>query len=81
LRKAAATRLAELGSSEREIMSITGHTTSKEVMRYTRAARQKVLAASAMARLNPKSEIAVTFPPESGQKGGGKKPPTNTLKK
>jgi integrase len=73
LRKAAATRLAELGSSEREIMSITGHTTSKEVMRYTKAARQKVLAASAMARLNPTSEIAVTFPLGSGPRNGGKK--------
>src|SRR5690606_13029315 len=41
LRKAAATRLAELGCSEHEIMAITGHTTSKEVMRYTKAARQK----------------------------------------
>lgn len=50
LRKAAAARLAELGASENEIMAVTGHTTSKEVVRYTRGARQKVLAASAMAR-------------------------------
>ncbi|GAB1717557.1 MAG: phage integrase [Nitrobacter sp.] len=80
LRKAAATRLAELGSSEHEIMSITGHTTSKEVMRYTKAARQKVLAAAAMARLKPSSEINVTFPPESQSKIGGKKPLSNALK-
>lgn len=73
LRKAAATRLAELGCSEHEIMAITGHTTSKEVMRYTKAARQKVLAASAMARLNPPSEINVTFPPDSRPQNGGKK--------
>ena len=73
LRKAAATRLAELGSSEHEIMAITGHTTSKEVMRYTKAARQKVLAASAMARLKPASEINVTFPPDSEPPSGGKK--------
>ena len=73
LRKAAATRLAELGSSEHEIMSITGHTTSKEVMRYTRAARQKVLAASAMARLNPKSEIAVTSHRNPAGKAVGRK--------
>jgi integrase len=50
LRKAAAARLAELGASENEIMAVTGHKTSKEVVRYTRAARQKVLAAQAMAR-------------------------------
>jgi integrase len=52
LRKAAAARLAELGATESEIMAITGHRTSKEVTRYTRAARQAVLADSAMARLS-----------------------------
>lgn len=51
LRKAAASRLAELGCSDREIMAITGHTTSKEVDRYTRAARQKVLAGRAMKKV------------------------------
>jgi hypothetical protein len=50
LRKAAAARLAECGASESEIMAITGPTTSKEVVRYTLGARQKVLAAKAMAR-------------------------------
>lgn len=44
LRKAAASRLADEGKSEHEIMAITGHQTSKEVARYTKAARQKVLA-------------------------------------
>ncbi len=39
LRKAAATRLAEAGATEQQIMSITGHRTSQEVTRYTRAAR------------------------------------------
>jgi len=52
LRKAAAARLAELGAGESEIMAVTGHTTSKEVVRYTRGARQKVLAAKAMARFD-----------------------------
>jgi len=52
LRKAAAARLAELGASEHEIMAVTGHQTSKEVSRYTRAARQKILAESAMARVS-----------------------------
>lgn len=47
LRKATAARLAELGCSELEIMAITGHRTSKEVTRYTRAASQKLRAVSA----------------------------------
>jgi integrase len=51
LRKAAAARLAELGATDREIMSVTGHQTSKEVDRYTKAAQRRVLAQSAMARL------------------------------
>jgi integrase len=51
LRKAAAARLAELGASDREIMAVTGHQTSKEVDRYTKAAQRKVLAESAMARI------------------------------
>lgn len=50
LRKAFASQLAELGSSENEIMSLTGHQTSKEVTRYTKAARQRVMAEKAMAR-------------------------------
>lgn len=50
LRKAAASRLAELGAPEKEIMAITGHRTSKEITRYTRAASQRVLAENAMAR-------------------------------
>jgi integrase len=51
LRKATAARLAELGASDREIMAVTGHQTSKEVDRYTKAARRKVLAETAMARI------------------------------
>jgi integrase len=50
LRKAAAARLAELGASEKEIMSITGHTTSKEIKRYTDAADKRKLATAATAR-------------------------------
>jgi integrase len=51
LRKAAASRLAQFGCTEREIMAITGHTTSKEVDRYAKSARQKVLAKSAMDKM------------------------------
>jgi len=52
LRKAAASRLAELGCTEQEIMSITGHKTSKEIARYTKAARQKTRAESALAKMS-----------------------------
>ncbi|GAK33276.1 site-specific tyrosine recombinase XerC [alpha proteobacterium Q-1] len=51
LRKAAAARLAEQGCTEFEIMAITGHRTSKEVTRYTRAASQKTRAESALKRI------------------------------
>ena len=51
LRKATASRLAEGGASSREIMSITGHQTSKEVDRYTKAADQKRLANNAIGLL------------------------------
>nr|WP_256436938.1 tyrosine-type recombinase/integrase [Ensifer sp. ENS09] len=49
LRKAAAARLADRGASEHQIMSMTGHTTSKEVTRHTKAARQILLAKAAVA--------------------------------
>jgi integrase/recombinase XerD len=48
LRKACAARLAERGASAHEIMSITGHKSLEEVERYTRAARQKIMADEAM---------------------------------
>ena len=51
LRKAAAARLAELGCTEFEIMAITGHQTSKEGTRYTKAASQKTRAASALVKM------------------------------
>ena len=51
LRKLAATRLANAGASEREIMAITGHRSVAEVSRYTRAADQVRLAEQAMQRI------------------------------
>lgn len=51
LRKAAAARLAERGYSEFEIMAITGHQTSKEVTRYTKAASQRVRAEAALKKM------------------------------
>lgn len=49
-RKAAASGLAELGCTDAEIMAITGHTTRKEVDRYTKGARQRTLAESVLRR-------------------------------
>jgi integrase/recombinase XerD len=51
LRKACARRLAEAGCTPHEIMSITGHRTLAEVERYTKAARQSLMADSATAKL------------------------------
>lgn len=44
-------RVAELGCTEFEIMAITGHQTSKEVTRYTKAASQKTRAESALLKM------------------------------
>ncbi|WP_413219533.1 tyrosine-type recombinase/integrase [Tritonibacter mobilis] len=56
LRKTAAAVLAENGCTEQEIMAITGHRTSKEVVRYTRNAQQKRRAANAMAKIDGRSK-------------------------
>ena len=47
LRKAAARQLAEAGSTPHQIQAVTGHTTLKEVERYTREANKKLLAKQA----------------------------------
>lgn len=49
LRKFAATRLADAGCTEAQIKAVTGHQTSKEVERYTKARDQKRLAKDAFA--------------------------------
>nr|WP_295238554.1 tyrosine-type recombinase/integrase [uncultured Brevundimonas sp.] len=49
LRKSAATRLADAGCTEAQIKAVTGHKTSKEVERYTKARDQKRLAKDAFA--------------------------------
>lgn len=51
LRKAIMRRLAERGSSAKEIASISGHRTLKEIERYTAAADQVTLSKAAMAKL------------------------------
>jgi len=56
LRKLAATRLANEGCSEREIMAVTGHKSVSEVSRYVRAAEQARLAEQAMSRISARPE-------------------------
>ena len=51
LRNSAGRALAEAGCSSHEIQSITGHRTLQMVEHYTKAARQKELASSAIAKL------------------------------
>jgi integrase len=50
LRKAACRRLAEAECDGRQIMSMSGHATLKELVRYTKAADQARLARNAMVR-------------------------------
>ena len=57
LRKAGATRLAEHGCSDHEIMAWGGWATLQEVQRYTRAANRKRLALTAAAKLKSRSQI------------------------
>jgi integrase len=52
LRKCGATRLADAGCSDNEIMAWTGHRSPKELQTYTRARDQSGLADSAITRLN-----------------------------
>jgi site-specific recombinase XerD len=51
IRKAALTRLAEAGASEKVIAALSGHQTLNEVARYTKAADQGRLVVSAIAAL------------------------------
>lgn len=51
LRKTSLTRLADAGCTANEIMAISGHTSLKEVERYTRQADQKRNARAAIAKL------------------------------
>lgn len=59
LRKAAASRLAEAGCTANEIMSITGHTTLKEVSRYTAEFERKKSAVRAMSKLQNEASANV----------------------
>lgn len=80
LRKAAAARLAELGCTEFEVMAITGHQTVKEVTRYTRAARQKARAESALRKMSAEQNEGESVPLSKASSGGGTKLPLKPLK-
>lgn len=77
LRKAAAARLAELGCTEQEIMSITGHRTSQQVTKYTRAASQKTRAESALRRMSGERGENKSVPLLGSVLEGGTKAATN----
>jgi len=57
LRKSAATRLANAGLSAHAVAAITGHKSLAEVQRYTRAADQERLAASAAEALSGPMQV------------------------
>jgi site-specific recombinase XerD len=57
LRKAIARRMAEAGMSPHQIQAITGHTTLKEIERYTKAVRQKLMAEMAMRGLDENNQV------------------------
>ena len=56
--KAGATRLAEHGCTDHEIMAWGGWSSLKEVQRYTNAANRKRLALQAAAKLKAGTEVA-----------------------
>lgn len=58
LRKRGATNLAEAGATEFEIMAFLAHKTTREAIRYVRAAQRKKLAASGMARAHPEENVS-----------------------
>lgn len=62
LRKAACRRLADAGASAHEIMAITGHTKIEEILTYTKAAEQRRLASSAMAKMAGAYDLKVPNP-------------------
>jgi integrase len=69
IRKIGAARLAELGCSDHEIMAIGGWTTLKEVQRYTKGARRKILADNATSKVQADIERTKV----SNLSGNGKK--------
>jgi integrase len=56
LRKAALRRLAEHGSTSKQIAAVSGHKTLREIERYTEKANQGQLADAAIAKLGDEGE-------------------------
>ena len=80
LRKALQAIGAEDGLTDRELMAIAGHTTSKETTRYTAAAERASLARSGMAKLEKGRLGNKSVPPETGSKKSGTDQPENVVK-
>lgn len=73
LRHSAATRLADVGCSEAQIMAWTGHRTSRQVQRYTRQRDQRALAEQALAKIvGTETEQDLANPAERFAKTGSK---------
>jgi integrase len=77
LRKAGATRAAERGATERQLMAIFGWTTGRMAQHYTRAADRARLARDAAQLLLPAQEANDKFP----HLGSGEGASSNKLKK
>ena len=71
--------LAELGCSEMQIRSITGHRTAKQVSVYTRDANLAVLATEAIAKLDRHMAGSHQVPPQEAIAEGGTEPAANLL--
>jgi integrase len=80
LRKAGAALAAENGATERQLMAIFGWSTMKEAARYTKAANQKVVAASGMKLLSREQKQGKTVPLFPAQESGGTKALPKPLK-
>src|SRR5262249_53542506 len=65
LRKLAATRMANAGCSERELMAVFGWRSMSEVSRYVRAADQARLAEQAMSKLARRMKSEQNLSPHS----------------
>lgn len=73
LRKAGAVIAAENGATDDELMAIFGWTTKQQTTLYTRQARRKKLAESAMHKLRPEQTPDKVVPPKAEVGKGGTK--------
>lgn len=80
LRKAGASIAAENGATERQLMAIFGWSTMKEAARYTKAARQKILAEGGMKYLVADQNMNKSVPLLASPDEGGTVSAPNSLK-